>query len=866
MAKNDKIASVTDYFGVIEPYGDHFFLTRRGSLIGAIEVMGWDADGLLPEDHMALSVIARQIYGRLSRNIVVTQYYSHFDGVKVSIADRAEPKSHLLSKRREAHLNKQQLSGSRIVHYLEMEPDDDINKLKFPALLRHLASATFDTHSRAIVANALSPQKAFLLENEQLANMAVQLADAIKEVAAKWTALFPASVLSQQQTWAHLRFLASLNQRALDDGLSEMIPSEDLDIYVSAGDISNVRVEGMDVLKLSGVTNTYARVAAVRRFMPAGAKIKPGLWASDTKAPARQKGNYVLMTRWKALTEFQRAWMFQKKNTALERAQLSLIQVLKGGEERSEVERQAGMRPRIKKLMDELGAAESITDLWGTGDAFLVAFGADPKAIKQTSLLLNQAAGNSSMNLIWETVDIDRAFRAFQPGQRAESARELYMTAVQFGAASLLCQPSPGQRVVPDLVCDGKPEEPQYLFTSREGSVFGYSSFIGGRSMVVGVGPIRSGKTFAKNTKAAHFLKYAESLYRAIDIDPGSENLGHMFGEGRGIFRVGTDSGRGFNPFVNYRGPGDKAFRAHFTALAHVMLQANDSKADKELEPLEQDKFDDALEQTLQLINGGRAQTLAHFVAHLDKPIRRKFSRWVRSNEGDSGAAHGRYAHLFDANQDSIGKLDSRVGVFNLGALRDDAKALNPVLLEVLFRITQAFEDPELRNVPKQLDVDEAHYLLSIPQAADFVISKVRTWGKWFGSVNLWSQSPEEFERLPSWSAIRSAATTFWFMADPQMDVDLYQRTFHLTRGQCEAIKSLTPKREAFVWQPEIGVSKVVVIDVEAEQRVFNTSHPREASIRDRLIAAHGFEEGMRLAVEALEAPHHNGPDLRVVA
>jgi type IV secretion system protein VirB4 len=97
---------------------------------------------------------------------------------------------------------------------------------------------------------------------------------------------------------------------------------------------------------------------------------------------------------------------------------------------------------------------------------------------------------------------------------------------------------------------------------------------------------------------------------------------------------------------------------------------------------------------------------------------------------------------------------------------------------------------------------------------------------------------------------VRSAATTFWFMSDPNMDKALYKSTFGLSDGQCEAIRNLTPKKEAFLWQPEIGVSKVVLFDVEVEQAIMNASHPRDASMRDKLIQLHGFERGMELAVE----------------
>jgi type IV secretion system protein VirB4 len=348
---------------------------------------------------------------------------------------------------------------------------------------------------------------------------------------------------------------------------------------------------------------------------------------------------------------------------------------------------------------------------------------------------------------------------------------------------------------------------------------------------------------------AMHFMKYG-GFYRAIDIDPGSELIAASFQDNKGVFRVSNAPNSGFNPFISYRGAGDLSFRPHLTQLMLEFLKANDSLADKVLTPAEQTELDTAIEDMLTGDLPEAQKTLSHLVAHLGEDLRRKFARWVRARNSSSGDHGGRYAHLFDSQIDAIGTLDTPIGVFNLQALRDDNKALRPALMETLYRITQSFEDPQYRHLPKQLDIDEAHYTLGIQECSEYIVSKIRTWGKFFGSINMWSQSAQEFKDIANWPAIRSAATTFWFMADPNMDMDLYQTTFGLSYGQCEAIRNLVPKREAFLWQPEIGVSKVVLFDVELEQAIMNTSHPRDAAVRDRLIKQHGFAKGMDLSVE----------------
>jgi type IV secretion system protein VirB4 len=842
----DEIGDITDLFGVIEPYNKYFAMTKNSTLLGAIELTGRDPDGLTIDDHAALGAITQAIYSKLGRNISISQYYSHFDGVEVSLLPREDEIANALSQQRVDYLNKQNLSGSRLIHYFEIDPDDNLNNPTVFSLFKHLGSALFDARSRLILRNTLSPTKLFLVELAQLDRMQSQLQDAITEVTAKWNGLFGARQLTMQEIWAHMRFLASMNTAALKDGLTEPVPEEDMNVCLSQGDIYNVQVDKMEVLKLAGITNTYVKIAAVRRFSNKRGKTMPGLWAAPEKAPTRVTGNYVIMTRWKPLSELRKQLLFSSKNTALERSNLNFYSILTGGETQSILEKQATMKPTIRAKIDELGIAEALPDLWGIGQSYICVFGNDTAKIRKTSLELGTAFSNSRINVIWEGVSIKRAFAAFQPGQGAESNRDLYMSASQFAAASLIYQSSVGQITIPDM---GN-EEAAYLLQSKDGSVFHYSPYVNGRAMVIGVGPIRKGKTFLKNSFATHFYKYG-GLYRAIDIDPGSEPVAGIFGDNAGIFRASKDEKSGANPFASCRGPDDVDFKIHLTNLLQLCLEANDTADYKRIEKDEQGPLDDAITTTINLPD--HMQSLSTLVAHMPEKLQIKFSRWIRPSVQNNTSGAGWFSYLFDNKVDAIGNLDKKIGIFNLQALKDSPRLMKPVLADILYRITQAFEDPDLRHVPKTLDLDECHNPLSIPGFPEYLVKSIRTWGKWFGMVQMWTQSVEELTKVEGWSAVRGAATTFFFFSDPTMDEALYRTCFpFLTAGECKTIRDLIPQKEAYIIQPELGISKVVIINVEPAQRVVNTSHPREAARRNALIKQHGFDEGLRLAIEEL--------------
>jgi type IV secretion system protein VirB4 len=840
MGAREKIGSVLDLHTC---YGIHdgFVLTKTGSLLGAIELSGRDPDGMAAIDHTGLMHIARVIYAKLPKNIAITQYFAHFEGATVSLKRREHPISDLMSQRRAEFLNQRGLCNSRLVHYFEIQPPEDFNKLDIAGLIKHMAMAPLVPASRHALRQTFSKSGSLLYVAEQLDRQSWALKDALSIIEAKWSGVMGVRPLNLKEIWAHMRFLATMQPRRLDTAMLEEPPASNWDHFLTSGDVRHMRVNRMDVLKIEDTDYQYLKIGAVSRM---GNPVREGLWGNGEDSPVRLRGNYLLMHRFCPFTEFKRSMLFRGKQTELERGSIDPWAVLQG-KERSLYEKRHTMKPSIAQKIEELGEAEALDEQWGNGHSFVVAFNDDPTRLRETVLSLDRTSSNVGLSLVWEGVDLPYAYQTLQPGGQHKSMRDMVLNSTQSAASALVYQSAIGQMRVDDL----GGEEAQYVMESADGRPFFYSNFIGGRAMLVGIGPIRSGKTFFKNTLATHFLKYG-GVVRSIDIDPGTETLAQAFGEDGGIFRVTSDGKNGLNPFVNYQGEGDVGFVVHMTELLLEMMRANDDPELSKLGHNEQAYMDSAVRKTLLLPTHMR--TLDSLVAHMPMQLAQKFTRWTRGNDPTMA---GRYAPLFACEQDSAGGLDKRVAVYNLQAVRDDENAMRPLLLELFYRITRTFEDPNKRGIPKELHVDECHHALRIKAFAEYLVAKVRTWGKWGAGVQLWTQSPEELLNSDNWAAVRSAASTFVFMSDPKMDEALYRETFpFLQPGECEAIRSLIPKRQAFVVQQELGVSKVLNLSVEPEQYVMNTSHPREAAIRTALIDKHGYQEGMRLTLEKFRA------------
>ena len=84
------------------------------------------------------------------------------------------------------------------------------------------------------------------------------------------------------------------------------------------------------------------------------------------------------------------------------------------------------------------------------------------------------------------------------------------------------------------------------------------------------------------------------------------------------------------------------------------------------------------------------------------------------------------------------------------------------------------------------------------------------------------------------------------------LDEDLYQKTFGLSLGECKAIQQLIPRKEIYIIQPDLKISKKVQLNVDSMQYALITSQPHEVALRNRLIERYGFEEGMRRTVTQL--------------
>lgn len=814
-----------------------FCLTKSGTLLGGIEISGRDPDGLNEDDLQAMSFISRAFYQNLPESVVsITQYYIHYEGVDIKAKPRDHEVSHFLSQSRKNYLNSKRMNTSRIVHFYEIEPEEKLTGMNSGFLLQCL-TAIYDKKSREMVKQRFSDRCAVMVYEESLKRQKQELFDVLEDLSIRYGAIFSHSnVLSAHELWSYMRFFSGFDQWVIEtpESYSQTIPADNWDLLLHTGDVRPVQLEGEDLLKFIDSDSVYGRILSVTSFSEDG--LSNGVWANQNGSPTKQRGNYVIMSRFCPMDRDKQKRMFRSKKIEIEQKNIEVFDLIMGRQESTE---DAGrkLKSAIKKQLEQLERAQLVNDRWGTASAAVLVFDKSPENLNSTTGNLKKSLERAEIKYVIESADLIGAYMSFLPGGAKHTIRQLKMNTSQYAAMSHIYRMSEGQLTVE---CLGN-EEYQYVFYTEDGTPFYYSPYVDDKAIVFGIGPSRSGKSYAKNVMASHVAKYGGYLH-AIDIDDGSEGRTRIFGDDGKVFVLGGEDG--FNPYSSADGEDDLLFMTHLKNMIIQMLQHNDNEESRRLDLFEQKKLDEGIQDVLRI--DAPLRNFGTLIRHLPEELQMKLNRWL--------PPHGMYSQLMGQKKDALGTLEKKVCSYNLASIKNNPVLLPLAMTEIFYRVTKIFENPDYLGIPKYLDIDEAHVLIKIPYVVNFIVENAaRTWAKNQAGIGLWTHNAKECLDLKEWPALRSSISTMFFMAEPNLDEALYMKTFNLTRGECSAIKGLKMQREAYIIQRGIGVSKKVIVDAEPEQHVIVTSKPTERLLRKQCIEQHGFKNGIAAAVKTLK-------------
>jgi len=121
----------------------------------------------------------------------------------------------------------------------------------------------------------------------------------------------------------------------------------------------------------------------------------------------------------------------------------------------------------------------------------------------------------------------------------------------------------------------------------------------------------------------------------------------------------------------------------------------------------------------------------------------------------------------------------------------------------------------------------------------------LKTWRKHNAAMVLSTQSLDELKRSDILDVIIESCATRIFLANPDMDRDLYQRQFHLNENEVELITNLIPKQQFLIKTPELA--KVANLNVDPKSYWLYTNDPYDNQKRKEAFEAHGFEKGLEV-------------------
>jgi len=260
-----------------------------------------------------------------------------------------------------------------------------------------------------------------------------------------------------------------------------------------------------------------------------------------------------------------------------------------------------------------------------------------------------------------------------------------------------------------------------------------------------------------------------------------------------------------------------------------VLIQGN---KDLELDPATERDLYHQIENLYSV--APELRTLGVFANTLGRDLSLRLSKWVGG---------GQFGFLFDNPQDTVSF--SRFQCFDFQRMAQYPEILEPLLFYILHRANAVIADRNISSVFKTFFIDEAWIFLKNPSIQRYVVEALKTWRKHNAAMILSTQSLDELRKSDILDVIVESCVTKIFLANPDMDRELYRRQFHLNPNEVEIITNLVPKQQFLIKTPELA--KVANLHVDPTSYWLYTNDPYDNKKRKEAFDTYGFERGLEV-------------------
>ena len=337
------------------------------------------------------------------------------------------------------------------------------------------------------------------------------------------------------------------------------------------------------------------------------------------------------------------------------------------------------------------------------------------------------------------------------------------------------------------------------------------------------LGRTGSGKSFFGNFILTNLQKYDPYTF-IFDLGGSFEHLTRLF-EGTYV-KVGPHSPAfKINPFCL---PKTKA-NLDFLALFVQVLADNHGNG---LSLEEEQELYQQIENLYSV--DPELRTLGVLANTLPRALSLKLRKWT---------AGGQFGFLFDNTEDTVSF--SKFQCFDFQGMEQYPSILEPLLFYILHRANHVITNREITHIFKAFFIDEAWTFFRNSRIKGYIVEALKTWRKQNAAMILSTQSLDELRKSEIVDVIIETCATKIFLANPDMDRELYRNQFHLNGTEIGLIASLVPKRQFLIKNHEIA--KVANLEVDRKSYWLYTNDPFDNRRRAEAFEQHGFERGLEV-------------------
>ncbi len=798
-AETGSLNAQVNLYGFID---EHVFLTKTGDLGLILEVRGVDYECLDADTIDGLTKRLESAFRLFDENYRVYQYLFKRNNETIPFKLYGKPVVDAAIQSRIDYLaSKSDTLFSLSIYYVVLYEGFHYTRTLGNTLVE------FPKHPGKAIRelwNQFSTGEQVLVLNSELSKAQAKLWQKTQSFILQVSDFLPVRVLDKQEAFRVLKKTLNFTPAKLD--LARLKHDTFLDYYLTESQIECHR----GYLR---VDDYYVRVLTLKE---PSAQSFPLIFQRLFEA----QSNYYVVTEWKKEDSGKTRRAIQAKRRHFHNTKRSFFsQVNMNDAPQQEFLTDDSKESQVRELGEGIKEIELHGNYFGVFSLTVVIYDLDLARVERACAEFYKVFSVHDAQLHEEKYNLLNSFLAAVPGNHAFNLRYMFLLNTSYADFSFLFTLHCGERRNQHL----RQEYLAVLETNHHTPYFLNLHYRDVAHTMI-LGRTGAGKSFLLNFLITNLQKYDPHTF-IFDLGGSFENLTQLFSGS--YVRVGLESGDfKINPFSL---PPTKENLDFLALFVKVLMQGSGTL---ELTPTtERDLYQQienlyAIDPSLRTLG-----VLANILGH---ELSDRLAKWTRG---------GQFGFLFDNAEDTISF--SQFQCFDFQKMSQYPEILEPLLFYILHRANAIITDRQIAPVFKAFFIDEAWVFLKNPSIQRYVVEALKTWRKHNAAMILSTQSLDELRRSDILEIIVESCATKIFLANPDMDRDLYRRQFHLNDSEVEIIPTLIPKQQFLIKTPELA--KVANLTVDAKSYWLYTNDPYDNRKRKEAFETYGFEKGLEI-------------------